>query len=180
MFWRLLTVADDYGRFQAEAELILATCYSRMLLTILTADIITWKEELEEQDVIRLYESDGKEYGYFVNWHKYQDRRAKRSKYPDPANICTHVPACASTCSQMPANVPVSEDRGSYPRNVSVSVSVSGDLAHANRNGQSGDVVTLTDEDLRSLPPIAKARGITIAQAKSELITARLRAQQEA
>ena len=147
MFWRLTTCADDYGRFQAESGLILANCYSRMLLTILEADISTWKEELVDQKVIVLYTNDGKEFGYFVNWDKYQERRAKKSKYPPPS---TESPlSSANICSQTSANVPVSEDRGT--RNVSEIVSVSGAeplLTQVGSNGTKsvGELIKPGDE----------------------------------
>ena len=104
MFWRLLTAADDYGRFEAENDLILANCYKRSLLRTLTGDILTWKEELEREKVIRLYRHSGKEYGYFVNWTKYQRVRAATSKFPDPRTSDSsrqHMTADDSGCQQM-------------------------------------------------------------------------------
>lgn len=83
LFWRLRTVADDYGRFEAEPELLLAYCFPRQTREFKAAELEAWRDELMTVDVIQLYEVSGRTFGYFVDWK--ERRRAKHSKFPDPA-----------------------------------------------------------------------------------------------
>ena len=112
-FWRLITYADDFGRFPADAALLRAQCFSAMVDRIPEAAVAAWRGELARADLIRLYEAEGKPWGYFPTWVKHQRTRARHSKYPPPvvlpaaAVICQHVPACVGTCRQMPADVAV-------------------------------------------------------------------------
>jgi hypothetical protein len=95
MFWRLLTCADDFGRVQADPELIQAACFPRQLLSVHVADVRAYREELIVHNMLVLYTHSGNEYAYFKNWDKWNKKRSKYAKYPAP-------PASASTCEQMP------------------------------------------------------------------------------
>ena len=110
LFWRLTTVADDYGRFDGRPEVIRAECFQTMLDTVTTAKVGKWVEALTQMGLTMTYLADGRPYLAIAKWDKYQDTRAKRSKWPDPPL------ASANTCEHVPADVPVS---------VSVSVSES-------------------------------------------------------
>lgn len=101
LFWRLTTAADDYGRFIANPAVVSGRCVP----LVSGANLRRIKDaliELETADTIRLYEADGKQFGYFPAWSKYQQTRAKKSKYPDPpasANKCLQVPTSETNCS---------------------------------------------------------------------------------
>lgn len=95
-FWRLLTYADDYGRFPARADVLRAQCFSVMLAAVQQKDVSRWLSELFDSGLVYLYKGDdGKEYGEFVTWRKHQRVRAKHSKYParTSADICPPMPA---------------------------------------------------------------------------------------
>ena len=87
LWWRLITVADDFGRFEAEPVLLLSKCFPRKAQIYDLLDIAKWYAELEACELVRTYVSKGQLYGFFVTWGKYQTMRAKASKYPDP-NKC--------------------------------------------------------------------------------------------
>lgn len=89
-FWRLTTVADDFGRFEADPRILKAKCFplwpdSRMS----PQKVRTLYRELEHE-LVKTYVVEGKTFGFFVTWDRYQTRRASRSKFPSPtdANIC--------------------------------------------------------------------------------------------
>jgi hypothetical protein len=118
MWWRLLTCADDFGRFQADITLLHAACFPRQLLTIHQADVRAWLEELIKQDMVRLYQHSGSEYGYFINWDKHNKKRAKYPKYPDPgqhmltsADIREHMSASAHLIEKREARDEIRESR---------------------------------------------------------------------
>jgi hypothetical protein len=101
LWWRLIATADDFGRFEADPVLILAACFPRKSGIWKTNKIDSWLNELRRVDAIRLYQSNGKTYGFFPTWDQYQQRRASHSKFPDPASSCVQMIADASSCKQM-------------------------------------------------------------------------------
>lgn len=82
-FYRLLTFADDFGRFQGDPRVLQSSLFP-LRPSIRQADFTRWVAELAKADLIRLYTDEGKPYGYFPSWEKHQNRRAKESKYPEP------------------------------------------------------------------------------------------------
>lgn len=103
LFWRLLTFADDFGRFPASADVVRGACFPKLEKTYSTARVGKLIAELFAAGLIKLYHNHDSEYGWFVTWDKYQQRRAKTSKFPDPL-------ADASICKHMQAYVPVFEE----------------------------------------------------------------------
>lgn len=97
LFWRLITTADDFGRFMACPELVRSACFPYKTLS--TDRINSSLQSLQTHDLIRLYVVDDRQYGEFIKWEKHQGKpRAKESKYP----ACI---ASASICMQPLANV---------------------------------------------------------------------------
>lgn len=94
LFKRLITYADDYGRFNGDIELIRSRLYPRELEAVLSADIEEGIIELVGVGKIRLYtgratpRSSGGSivFGYFPNWNEHQRTRFTRAKCPDPEN----------------------------------------------------------------------------------------------
>lgn len=101
-FWRLTTVADDYGRFEADPRVVLSACYPLRAGRLDVGQVEAWLKEMVSVGLVLLYRVGQKLYGVFVSWAKHQQIRAKRSKYPEP-------PASDSICQQTLANVPVVE-----------------------------------------------------------------------
>ena len=98
LFWRLTTVADDFGRFEASAMVIRADCFKMMLDRITLVQVRRWYDELVIGGLVRAYIVEGKEYGEFITWSRHQRVRAARSKYPSPSS--------ADTCRQLLTNAP--------------------------------------------------------------------------
>lgn len=84
LFYRLLVVADDFGRFDGRLAVIRAACFPLRTETTLTQKIGHWLTALERVRLIRRYEVDGKPYLLINKWEQHQRIRAVRAKYPDP------------------------------------------------------------------------------------------------
>lgn len=110
LFWRLITVADDFGRMPAHVAVVRAACFPMMLHKVKPSDVQSWLDELTKADLVRLYsDADGKPFAFFTTWGKHQRTRAKHSKYPPPPSD--------GMCRQMPADVAVvTEDTEVLPK----------------------------------------------------------------
>ena len=99
LFWRLTTVADDYGRFDADPQVVRSDCF-KVMDWVKTTQVIKWLGELGKADLIRLYDAQGKRYGFFTTWFDHQRRRDSKSKWPEPevAAARGNLPPLAATC----------------------------------------------------------------------------------
>lgn len=84
MFWRLTTIADDFGRFDADPRVLLARCFPLKTNTLSLKEIEKYITEMVSVSLITLYEVNNRIYGYFNTWGKYQRIRCKVSKFPEP------------------------------------------------------------------------------------------------
>ena len=91
LFYRLLVNADDFGRFDGRAAVVLAACFPLQLDRITVNDVEVWLQKLASVDLIRFYEVGGRRYLYFPTWDKHQRKRAQHSKYPAPPSDDRHV-----------------------------------------------------------------------------------------
>jgi len=90
-FYRLIVQCDDFGRMDARPSIVRARCYPLRLSKISDKQVVAWLNKLAEVELIKLYIADDKQYMVITTWEKHQQIRAKRSKYPEPANYCNHV-----------------------------------------------------------------------------------------
>ena len=96
LFWRLTTVADDFGRFEADPDVVRAQCFPRAKeMTFRVKTIAAWFEELRACCLVTTYVVSGHRLGFFTTWDRHQRRRAQAAKYPAPTpdNICQHPSA---------------------------------------------------------------------------------------
>lgn len=90
LFKRLITYADDYGRFNADLDIMRARLYPLELDAIATDDvrdglvelcgiekICFYREPMNGHQVLRMY-------GYLKGWENHQRVRDSRSKFPAP------------------------------------------------------------------------------------------------
>lgn len=92
---RLMSVADDYGRYDARPSILRASLYPLKLDRVSERDIATWLGACQKVGLVTVYTVDGKD---FIEITKFDQRlRAKNSKYP-------HPPSSDSTCQQMSSN----------------------------------------------------------------------------
>lgn len=79
----LITFVDDYGRGDADPEIIKGLVFPRRK-RVTESDIKTALADLAGMGCIRLYEIDGESYFCFPNWSVHQRIQSKKSKYPEP------------------------------------------------------------------------------------------------
>lgn len=106
-FYRLITVCDDFGRFDGRASVIRGRCFPLRLDRVTDSDIENWLQGLQRAGLLRLYVVDGHRYLQIVTWDKHQQIRAKTSKYPAmPENAGDTVQPLAgdSNCNQTQAD----------------------------------------------------------------------------
>ncbi|MFA5089387.1 MAG: hypothetical protein WC552_10185 [Candidatus Omnitrophota bacterium] len=79
---RLMSVVDDFGRYDGRPAIIRAACYPLALNKATEADIGKWILATVEAGLVSVYSVDGREYIQLLNFR--QQTRAKRSKFPAP------------------------------------------------------------------------------------------------
>ena len=86
LYKRLITYADDYGRFNADTQIMVARLYPRELSVVSVDDLIEGLIELVGVDKIRFYTARPKKeiYGCFPRWDDHQRIRDSKKKLPDP------------------------------------------------------------------------------------------------
>lgn len=83
LFYRLLMLVDDFGRFDARPSVIRARAFAlRQEVTV--EEVIHRMQELCKAELIHSYESDGKSYFYIPRFG--QRQRAEKSKFPAPVS----------------------------------------------------------------------------------------------
>lgn len=85
LFWRAMTKADDYGRFDADPRALLGACFPLRIGKMPVAKVMTWRDELVAAGAWALYQAAGRLYGYFKAWADHQRARESKPKFPDPA-----------------------------------------------------------------------------------------------
>ena len=91
LYKRLITYADDYGRFNSDTEIMRARLFAREYSTVEEQDIIDALIELAGVSKIQFYTAQifnqgGKTgiYGAFPNWDSHQRQRETKEKNPKP------------------------------------------------------------------------------------------------
>lgn len=88
---RLMSIVDDYGRHEANPQLIRARCYPLQTDAVKAKDVSAWMESCQNVGILTVYSSAGKTY-LQINKFNQQTRTASKCPAPD------------SECSQMIAN----------------------------------------------------------------------------
>ena len=105
LFYRLMVVCDDYGRYDGRAAIIKGACFP--LKDVTAKDIEKALDKLSAVGLVVHYKVEEKPYLQLVTWEKHQQIRAKKSKYPPCENICNHLIS----------NVPVIQSESESNRN---------------------------------------------------------------
>ena len=114
LFWRLITVADDHGRFEADTCIVLGDCFPRRIGTMKLKAIERSVQEIVAAGPIRLYRANGRRYGLFTSWFKYQRRRSQQSKFPEPTS--SHEVTEPAPESEEGKNIGVAATRRNLPQ----------------------------------------------------------------
>jgi hypothetical protein len=97
---RLMSVVDDYGRFEADPVILRSKCYPRRTDRITVDQIESWLAELATELAV-VYQSGRKRYLQLTDFG--QRIRSEKSKYPGPpAENGWHPPTPADNDSKCP------------------------------------------------------------------------------
>jgi hypothetical protein len=112
---RLMSVVDDFGRFDARPSVLRSRLYPLKLGTVSEADVSSWLAECERAGLVSRYTVNGREYLLF---YRSGPARSKVSKFPEPPddirlppqlaseNICAQTQTDENVCAQTFADVP--------------------------------------------------------------------------
>jgi hypothetical protein len=88
---RLMSVADDFGRYEGRPSILRAALYPLKLDKVSEPDVVKWLGECSKAGLVRKYTVDDKEY---IEISKFRQRlRAMKSKYPAPSDTRGHPPS---------------------------------------------------------------------------------------
>ncbi len=79
---RLMSVVDDYGRFEAKPVMLRVNCFPLRVDSIKDSAIVRWLDECVIAGLVRLYEVKAKSYLELLDFRQ----RTRASKFPDPEN----------------------------------------------------------------------------------------------
>lgn len=85
---RLMSVVDDYGRFEASPKLIRAKCYPLQTDDVKAEEVSAWMEACRKAGVLVLYSVAGKNY---LEISKFQQQTRTASKCPSPDSECAQL-----------------------------------------------------------------------------------------
>jgi hypothetical protein len=98
LYHRLWVKVDDYGRFDARDQVILAACFPLQLVRITGADVVLWLLELQKVGLVVLYTVADRPYLLLPEFVRVISPRAEKSKFPAPG-------ADAGTCKRLHTDV---------------------------------------------------------------------------
>jgi hypothetical protein len=111
-FRKTMNVADDYGRFEADVEVLRASLYPRQLGKVSEQNVSDYLRECVKEKLIKLYRVGQKVY---LQIEKFGQRPRAASRYPDPKGNWSKAPArnvrtCDSTVLTNDSNVRAHSD----------------------------------------------------------------------
>lgn len=109
-FIRIITLVDDFGRYEADVFLLRSHCFPRGGPNgedISCEQVAALRQHLLSSEMVDFYTApDGKEYLQVLQW---QERaRAEKSKYPEFDNKCCRLDSKCSPPSPSPSPSPTS------------------------------------------------------------------------
>lgn len=118
LFRRLMSVADDYGRFYGAAATIRGACWPINPHTIRDEEVANWMIECcrGERPLISMYQHDGVDY---LQIHDFKQQTRSPSKFPEPCKSSANhlLSNCESSAGKMLALVGVGVGDGGGIRN---------------------------------------------------------------
>ncbi len=99
---RLMSVADDYGRYDGRLPILISHLYPLQIDRTTQSDVSKWLTECVNSKLIASYEVDGKP---FIEIQKFGQRLRSASKWPNPPSIVSTPPSIADN-SAKPASIP--------------------------------------------------------------------------
>lgn len=86
LFYRLIVVCDDFGRYDGRAKIIKGSCFP--LKDVTEKNINEALDKLSAVGLVRVYETQGRPYLQLITWADHQRIRNQKSKYPEYTSDC--------------------------------------------------------------------------------------------
>lgn len=99
---RLMSIVDDYGRYDARPKILLAQLYALQLDRVRTADVEIWLQECVSVGLIICYTHENKPY---LEVARFNQRTRSASKWPAPPATDGEAPPSAADSTNPQANV---------------------------------------------------------------------------
>lgn len=81
---RLMSVVDDYGRYDGRLPILRAALYPLQLEKVSDSDVGKWRLETAKAGLVRIYAVEGKE---FIEISKFDQRIQGKPKWPSPSDV---------------------------------------------------------------------------------------------
>lgn len=101
LFYRLIVNCDDFGRFDGRPAVVKNRLFP-LKENLTLKNVETAINKLARAGLIAPYTSGGKPFLFLPTWNAHQNVRAKKSKYPEPENICIQMNADDSNSPRNP------------------------------------------------------------------------------
>ena len=111
LFFRLIVLADDFGRFDARPAIIKGSGFP-LDQSATPEEIMAGLARIESEGMIQIYEVEGKSYLQMSAWNKFQRLRNSKQKYPPPGGFSDDSHKVAATRGNSPQ---VAATRGLNP-----------------------------------------------------------------
>lgn len=107
---RLMSVVDDYGRFDGRAAVLRSRLYPLKISSVSEADVSSWLAECQMAGLVSRYSVEGRPY---ILFHKLGAQQRTKAKFPGPSseadlrapvNNCEQVLTGENNCSQLRAS----------------------------------------------------------------------------
>jgi hypothetical protein len=86
---RLMTLVDDWGRFDGRVPILHGSCFA-LRPDIDLQHTAALRSEMQTNNLIEVYEIEGKEYVQMLRWH--ERTRGTKSKWPNPLSALNNGP----------------------------------------------------------------------------------------
>ncbi len=96
LFYRLIVVCDDFGRFDGRPAIIKGACFP--LKDIRVEQIEKALDKLSTVGMVWRYSVEDRPFLQLTAWERHQQKRAKNSKYPAPKTACNQLISDDSRC----------------------------------------------------------------------------------
>ena len=101
LFYRLIVNCDDYGRFDGRPAVVKNRLFP-LKENLTLKNVENAINKLARAGLVTPYTSGGKPFLFLPTWNAHQNVRAKKSKYPEPENICIHMNSDGSNSLRNP------------------------------------------------------------------------------
>ncbi len=144
LYRRLMSVADDYGRFHAAARTVIGACWPTCPDRVTDAEIVAWMAECTagERPLIQVYEVAGAQY---LQIQQFGQQMRSKSKFPEPKPMeVIHIADCEQIASKLISDCEQNDSTSRSRRRSRISESESWETTTDLGKGK-----TLNDDDRR-------------------------------